>query len=314
MRVAVVIPMWNQLELTQRCLRSVAALKRPADQVIVVDNGSADNARNGLQASWPDVVVERLECNRGFAGGCNAGIRRALAEGADAVLLLNNDAIAAPTLLDELLAVLNQHQRIAAVGAKTLTDESPPRIHAAYGVVTFHGSLVRVEGWLEPSIDKFSQTRDVDSVSGAAMLLRRSALAAIGLFDEDFFAYHEDVDWCARARRYGWRIRYAPAGLVYHRMHASTGGGYVSPITYLIARNSVLFVRKNASARQKATFAVYTLGNLLKEAVYRCRMRELAGYRLRLRGLRDGLLGRPVPLRALGLSASPSTEGSSAAK
>src|SRR5262249_27762613 len=243
----------------------------------------------------------QLERNRGFAGGCNAGIRRGLQDGADAVLLLNNDTVVEPTLLAELVGALAADPYIAAAGAKTLTDETPPRIHAAYRVLTFHGSLVRVEGWLEPRIEEFNTERDVDSVFGTALLLRRSALEAIGLLDEAFFAYHEDVDWCTRARRRGWRIRYVPTALVYHRMHASTGGGYSSPISYLAARNSVLFVRKNATLGETLAFIYFTAGHLVKDAVFRWRRGELDGYRLRLRGLRDGLLNRAVPLAELGL-------------
>jgi len=305
MRVSVVIPMWNQLELTQRCLRSLQELTPVPDQVIVVDNGSRPDPRAALEATLPGVAVLRLERNQGFAGGCNAGIRRAVDAGAGAVLLLNNDTTVHPALLSELTRALEEDARIAAVGAKSLTDEIPPRIHAAYGVLTFHGSLVRVEGWLEPDVGKFNQACDVDSASGSALLMRREAVLAVGMLDEEFFAYHEDVDWCTRARRLGWRIRYVPSALVYHRMHASTGGGYVSPITYLVARNSVLFVRKNATVGQALTYGVYTAGNLLKELVLRWRRGELAGYRMRLRGLRDGLLGRAVPLSDLGLAAPP---------
>jgi GT2 family glycosyltransferase len=293
--------MWNQLELTQRCLCSLQQLERAPDQVIVVDNGSQPDPRATLEATLPGVAVVRLACNQGYAGGCNAGIRHALAAGADAVLLLNNDTTVHPALLTELAAALEADRHLAAAGGKSLTDEVPPRIHAAYGVLTFHGSLVRVEGWLEPDLEQFNQACDVDSACGSALLMRRAALLAVGLLDEEFFAYHEDVDWCTRARRLGWRIRYVPSALVYHRMHASTGGGYVSPITYLVARNSVLFVRKNATFGQTLTYCVYTAGNLLKELVFRWRRGELQGYRMRLRGMRDGLLRRAVPLAELGL-------------
>lgn len=305
MRTFIVIPMWNQVELTRRCLRSVGRLDPPAAGVIVVDNGSAADPRAELESALPGITVVRLDRNRGFAGGCNAGIRRALEAGAEAVLLLNNDTTVHPALLGELVAALGADARIAAAGAKTLTDEDPPRIHAAYGVLTFHGSLVRIEGWLEPDVGKFDEARDVDMASGSALLLRREALVAVGLLDEDFFAYHEDVDWCTRARRLGWRIRYVPGAIVYHRMHASTGGGYDSPITYLVARNSILFVRKNATLAQTAAYCVYVAGNLLKELVFRWRRGELRGYRLRLRGMRDGLLHRPVPLAELGLRSPP---------
>lgn len=301
MRVAVIIPMWNQVELTQRCLRSLGALRRPPEQVIVVDNGSSPDPRALLHTARPDVTVVRLECNRGFAGGCNAGIRRALSDGADAVLLLNNDTTVDPGLLGELVRALEEDPHIATAGAKTLSDETPPRLQSAYGVLTFRGSLVRVEGVAEGAVDVFHTECDVDIVFGTAMLLRRTALEAIGLLDEDFFAYHEDVDWCTRARRSGWRIRYVPSAVVYHRMHASTSGGYSGPVNYLSARNSVLFVRKNATLREQLAFAFYTSGHLVKDAIFRWRRGELGGYRLRLRGLRDGLLRRPVPLAEFGL-------------
>ena len=304
MRVSVVIPMWNQLQLTCRCLASLRGLARQPEQVIIVDNGSQPDPRSELEAVWPGNTVVRLARNQGFAGGCNAGIRQALGAAADAVLVLNNDVIVDPAMLGVLVDVLERDTQVAAAGAKMLTDEMPPRIHAAYGVLTFHGSLVRVEGWLEPRTEKFNEERDVDVVTGGAVLLRARALRTVGLFDEAFFAYHEDVDWCMRARRQGWRLRYVPRARVWHRMHASTGGGYVSAITYLAARNSVLAVRKNASWSQALVFAFYTMGNLLKDAMYRWRVGELAGYRLRLRGLRDGLLGRAIPLAELGLVAA----------
>src|SRR5215831_5677981 len=137
--------MWNQLELTLRCVGSLQRLARAPEQVIVVDNGSQPDPRAVLQRACPGVVVVRLDRNHGFAGGCNAGIRHALAAGADAVLLLNNDTIAHPQLLTELEAALEADPGLAAAGGKSLTDEVPPRIHSAYGVLTFHGSLVRVE-------------------------------------------------------------------------------------------------------------------------------------------------------------------------
>lgn len=316
MRIAVVIPMWDQHELTLRCLRALAELPQRPFAVIVVDNASQPDPRAALEAASPGVIVLRQEENLGFAGGCNAGIRRALADGADAVLLLNNDAVVDASLLAELQRGLETDERVAASGGKTLTDEVPPRIHSAYSVLTFHAPLVRVEGWLEPRVEAFGEERDVDSVSGGAILLRRAALEDVGLLDEEFFAYHEDVDWCLRARRRGWRIRYMPRALVFHRMHASTGGGYASPIIYLTSRNAVLVVRKHARWAQKMKFAAYTLGNLLKEFPYRWRLGQLDGYRLRLRGLCDGILGRPLPLEELGLrarrGAALSTSGANA--
>ena len=301
MRIAVVIPMWNQLELTLRCVRSLGELLPPAEWVVVVDNASEPDPRRELEGARPGLVVLRQAVNEGFAGGCNTGIRWALEHGAEAVLLLNSDAVAAPGLLRELGSGLNAGERIAAAGAKTLTDESPPRIHAAYAVLTYHAPLVRVEGWLEPRVERFSEACDADSVSGGAVLLRREALLDVGLLDEDFFAYHEDVDWCMRARRRGWRVRYVPTAVVHHRMHGSTGGGYAPRIVYLTSRNAVRFARKHASIAELAVFTAYTLGNLAKELPYRWRLGQLGVYLWRLRGLLDGVLGRALPLAELGL-------------
>jgi GT2 family glycosyltransferase len=303
MRIAAITVNWNQAQLTQECVKGLAAGSQVPVWILVVDNGSRVDPTAMVRAAFPDTIVMRNDRNLGFAAGVNVGIERALLLGAEAVLIVNNDAVVAPVCVAELAAALETDRTLAGVGAKTLTQEQPPRIHTAYGILTYHGQLVRQQGWLEPDTTQFNTQRPVDYISGCAMLLRRSALERVGLLDAEFFAYHEDLDWCTRARRAGYGVAYVPAAMVYHRMHASTGGGgYLSPITYLSARNSILFVRKNASWSQRLKFAFYLCGNLLKEGTWRYRRGELAGFTLRLRGLRDGLLRRPVPVAALGLA------------
>jgi GT2 family glycosyltransferase len=309
MDVACVIVNWNQAQLTQQCVGSVVSGEHVPPWIIVVDNGSQGDPGELAREVHPETIVLRNRCNLGFAGGANSGIEHALKLGAEAVLIVNNDAVVARTCVAELIAALGQDDRLAAVGAKTLTQERPPRIHTAYGILTFHGTLVQQQGWFEPDISKFNEFAHVDYISGCAMLLRRAALERVGLLDPAFFAYHEDLDWCMRARRAGYRVAYVPSALVYHRMHASTGGGgYFSPITYLSARNSILVVRKNAARAEQLKFAFYLCGNTVKEAILRYRRGELAGFKWRLRGLRDGLLGRPVPVRELGLDGASSVE------
>jgi len=302
MRVAAVTVNWNQPQLTQQCVQSLAAGSSLPAWIIVVDNGSQVNPTALVGEVYAPTIVLRHAQNRGFAAAANAGIEHALGLGADAVLIINNDAVVAPACVAELTAALDRDGRLAGAGAKTLTQEKPPRIHTAYGVLTFHGQLVSQKGWMEPDITQFNELTDVDYISGCAMLLRHTVLEEVGLLDPFFFAYHEDLAWCTRARRAGYRVAYVPSALVYHRMHASTGGGgYLSPITYLSARNSILFVRKSASWVECLKYAVHLPVNLLKEGVFRYWRGELEGFKLRLRGVRDGLLQRPVPLRELGL-------------
>jgi GT2 family glycosyltransferase len=306
MRIAAVVVNWNQAELTGQCVRSLRDGSSPPRWIIVVDNGSGADPTACVRTACPEAMVIRNSSNCGFAAGANRGIEHAMGLGAEGILVVNNDAVVATDCVMALVAALEDDDRLAAVGAKTLTQEQPPRIHTAYGMLTYHGQLVRQQGWLEPDVTQFNELVHVDYISGCAMLLRRAALERVGLLDVEFFAYHEDLDWCMRARRAGYRVAYVPAGIVYHRMHASTGGGgYLSPITYLSARNAILFVRKHASWMQRLTYAFYLCGNLLKEVVFRGRRGELAGFTLRLRGLRDGLLRRPVPLREIGLDGEP---------
>lgn len=301
MRIAAVTVNWNQWQLTRYCLDSLLASSHVPAWMIVVDNGSRPDSTGALDGC-PQTIVLSNERNCGFAAGANRGIEQALALGADAVLVVNNDAVVAPSCIAELSAALADDDVLAGVGAKVLTQEQPPRIHSAYGVLTYHGWLVQQEGWLEADITRFNEFTEVDYISGCAMLLRRAALERVGLLDADFFAYHEDLDWCVRVRRAGYRVAYVPSAIVYHRMHASTGGGgYQSPINYLSARNSILFVRKNGRWHEQLKFAFYLSGHLLKESIRSYRAGQLAGFRLRLRGVRDGLLRRPVPLAALGL-------------
>ncbi|GBD25138.1 N-acetylglucosaminyl-diphospho-decaprenol L-rhamnosyltransferase [bacterium HR30] len=310
MRVAAVVVNWNRADLTRECVESIRGGRLVPTWTVVVDNGSVEDPRHVFADTAGSVCWVFLRENRGFAGGANAGMEFALRHGAEAIFLVNNDAVVDPTCLSELVKALERDGSLAAVGAKTLTQEKPPRIHTAYGVLTYHGPLVQQRGWMEPDVTKFNEFAFVDYVSGCAMLLRREALEEVGLFDPEFFAYHEDLEWCVRARAKGYQVAYVPTAVVRHRMHASTnGGGYLSPITYLSARNAILFVRKHASLRLQTKYAVHLAVNLMKDLLLRWRRKELAGFRLRLQGVRDGLLHRPVPLERLGLASRATWHG-----
>lgn len=302
MKTAAIIVNWNRAELTQQCLASLMRSTIVPNPIVLVDNGSRVDPEPLARAVCPSIVVHHNDRNLGFAAAVNQGLAAAREASAEGIFLVNNDAVVAADTLARLIACLGEDESIAAAGAKVLTQDQPPRIHTAYGVLTYHGWLTQQQGWLEPDTSRFSKARDVDYVSGCAMLIRRAAIDRVGPFDEEYFAYHEDLDWCTRAHRCGYRIRYEPSALVYHRMHASTGGvNYHSPVNYLSARNSILFVRKHASWRERLKFAFYLTGHLLREGARCRRSGDLDGFRLRLRGFYDGLLRRPVPLRDLAL-------------
>jgi GT2 family glycosyltransferase len=288
---------WQDLGDTLGCVASVAA--QPGVEAVVVDNGSREPVGDALGAR---AATLRLPLNLGYAGGANAGIRHALAGGADVVLLLNNDVRLAPGATAAALDALAADARIAVVGPKVLAREDPSRLWLAWGDVTYGQSLVALRGAGEPDGPAFSRARDVDWVAGCAMWMRREAFATIGLLDETFFAYHEEVDWCARAHAAGWRVVYCPHAVVTHTGRGAAGGKAAVRIRkYFAARNSVLFARKHARPLERAKLVCLLAGSLPLQLLWHWPRGTADEVWLKIRGVRDGVTGRPPPFEALGL-------------
>ena len=302
-RTAVVILHWGDPDDTLAALASVVASREQPARLLVVDNGTRALRVDAVARAAPAAELVSLPENLGYAGGNNVGIRRALESGAERVVLLNNDAILDPDCLAALgRAADAAGARLGAVGAKVLSASDPSRLWMAYGRVTYRAALVERVGQGEADGPAYARAADVDWVSGCAILLGAAALADVGLLDERFFAYHEDVDWCTRARARGYRVVFEPVARVVHRGGGSLAGrGVASPVRYLSARNTILFARKHAHAADWARLAL-TIGASLPLEWMRLRRRgEGAALALLLRGYRDGLLNRPLPLTALGL-------------
>lgn len=298
--VVAVVVHWQDPEDTLGCVESLAA--EPGVAVVVVDNGSHEPVGDLLAARAPHVVCLRSAHNRGYAGGANLGIRAALARGAETVLLLNNDVRMRAGATAAALRVLAADPRVAVVGPKVLTREDPRRLWLAFGRVTWRQSLVALCGADALDGPAWSAQRDVDWVAGCAMWLRVSALDAIGLLDETFFAYHEEVDWCTRGRRLGWRVVYCPDAVVTHTGRGTAGGARSVRIRkYFGARNTILFARKHAGPRQWATLAFFLGASLPLQLLWHLPRGDAGDVWLKIRGVSDAIAGRRPPLGALGL-------------
>jgi len=303
-RVHVVVLNWNGLADTLACLDSLERSTFTDRHVVVVDNGSATPPREPIARAHPDVEVVELADNLGYSGGNNVALRRALAAGAELVWVLNNDATVEPDSLAELVACAERHPRAGAIGGKVLRADRPELLWMAWGRVTWLQSLIALEGQGEPDGERYSVERSVPWIPGCSILFRAEALREVGLFDEDFFAYHEDVEWAARAVRAGWELWYDGRSVVRHAIQGSSGGesaSYLGFRSYLSARNSVLYAKRFGSAAQIARMVAAILVTLPVQYVKRRLRGEQAGIAMKLRGWRDGLLGRPIPLRELGL-------------
>jgi hypothetical protein len=248
-KVFIVVLTWNRVDAVIACVLSMNALQYPNFEVIVVDNNSQDGTAARLREVFPRLTVIVNERNLGYTGGNNVGIRHALEHGADYVLLLNNDSMPAPNLIDELTRIAESQLDIAVVGARNVMYDARNVLWAAYGEITYGPLLTRLHGWRVPDTSRYRAVRDVDHVIGCGYMWRREALEDVGLLDTNFFGYHEDVDWCFRAKKAGWRVVYVGTAAVYHQgsLSCNPSFGECMPVMYFLGRNGVLFTRKHGS-------------------------------------------------------------------
>jgi GT2 family glycosyltransferase len=208
---AVVLLNWNGWQDTEKCLQSLAHLAHPC-RVIVVDNGSSNGSAVRLAPLLPPP--HRLLCNPanyGFARGCNAGLRCALAQGAEYVWLLNNDTCVEPGTLSALVAEAESDPRIGAVGGVLCDMDCPDNVHEWGG-----GSLSMRTGF-HRVFRRAPNSGALGYVCGGCLLLRRAALDAVGLLDTGYFMYGEDVELGIRLRAAGWKLAVARGARVRHR-------------------------------------------------------------------------------------------------
>lgn len=244
-KVYIVIPNWNGLSQIGKCLESLLAQSYPA-RIIVVDNGSVDGSVAFVKEHYPAVELIEHSKNLGFAGGVNAGIRHALKQGATFVALFNNDAEADSKWLAKLVAVLEKNKTVGIATGKLL-DDSRDKLDSTGDWYTTWG-LPYPRGRGETATDKYDTETEVFAASGGASLYRSAMFKEIGLFDEDFFAYYEDVDISFRAQLAGWKVRYQPEALAYHQIGA-TSGKLKGFTTYQTMKNLPMLAIKNVPLR-----------------------------------------------------------------
>jgi len=240
--VEIIVLNWNGREDTLACLDSLMRLEYPSFQVTVVDNGSTDGSPDAVRRAFPQVDVLETGANLGYAGGNNRGLERALARGAPYILLLNNDTTVVPDMLTHLVSALEAEPTVGVAGPTIYYADRPEVIWTAGGAIDWRRGDTRMIGLDEPDGGQFGTVpREVDFVSGCAMLLRREVPERVGLLDERFFLYYEEVEWCVRARRAGFRIIHVPPARVWHRIRPQAQAE--SPtVHYYMTRNRLLFL------------------------------------------------------------------------
>jgi N-acetylglucosaminyl-diphospho-decaprenol L-rhamnosyltransferase len=234
--LAVVILNYNRADLLADCLASIYAHPTHcALEVWVVDNASSDGSAQAVRSSFPQARLIESPVNGGYAYGNNLALRAILAAGTpDYILLLNNDTVVPAGAFDGLVDYLEARPEVAVVGPKLVLPDGSLDLACRRSFPTPEVSFYRMTGlaWLFPRSPRFGRYNltyldpavetEVDAVVGACMLLRASVVQEVGLLDEQFFMYGEDLDWAYRIKQYGWRIVYYPRVTVHHYKRAAS--------------------------------------------------------------------------------------------
>lgn len=265
MKTTIIIPNYNGIEYLENCLISLQKCEPFDFHIIVVDNGSTDGCVELLKEKFPKVETVLLSDNTGFAPAVNRGLERVKTPYA---LLLNNDVTVEADFVKRMELAMDEHDSCFSVSAKMLMMQKPELLDGA-------GDLYCALGWAfalgkgKSAAEHYTKPAKIFSSCGGAVIYRMDILHKIGFFDENHFAYLEDVDLGWRARIHGYENRYEPSAIVYHAGSAFSGSRYNDFKINLSSRNSIYLILKNMPLLQiLINLPFLILGFLIKIAFF----------------------------------------------
>lgn len=242
--IHLIILNWNGFQDTFECLTSVQKMRNENIKITVVDNGSTEDDYNKLFSHFPDINLIRSDKNLGFSGGNNLGIKYALDNNSDFILLLNNDTIVEPDFLEPLLKIFEDEENVGIVSPQINYYNEPKKIWSEGGYI----SKIRGSGFAysdKIKCDSKIEYGKKDFVSGCCMLIKKDVFQKIGLFDENYFLYLEDADLCVRTTKSGFNIFISNKSRIYHKVSKSTTNKFSELPLYYVTRNRLFFIKKN---------------------------------------------------------------------
>ncbi len=292
--VYVILLTWNHLPDTLECLDSLARQTYPSVRIVLVDNGSADATVSTVRAKFPEIHLIENGQNLGYAEGNNVGLRYALGQNADYILVLNNDTTLAPDCIAKLVAALQTNPNAAAT-PKCFFADAADTIYYAGGALTAWQTKHR--GYNQRDSAEYNASGETEWLTGCAIIASRAVWANVGLFEPRFFLLFEDTDWSLRARRLGVTLRYVADAKLWHKASRSFGEQFTPTYAYYYMRNTLLFIERNFSWRQKRWMYHTALCHahtqpLLSVAQPRSPERSAALHRAITQGIRDYFLRR----------------------
>ncbi|NNE29033.1 MAG: glycosyltransferase family 2 protein, partial [Saprospiraceae bacterium] len=269
--VSIISVNFNETEATLEMLRSLKKTTYASTEVIVVDNGSRENPEEKILAEFPDVLFIRSNVNLGFAGGNNLAVARS---NGDFLFFINNDTVVGPGLISGLVGQFSKIEKLGAISPKIYYH--PDMVKGETQMIQYAGTTEvntitgrnRTLGEKEIDTGQFTTEVETPYVHGAAMMISREVLEKVGPLPEVFFLYYEELDWCEKIRRAGFKVFIDPSVFIYHKESLAVGGD--SPLkVYFQTRNRLLFMRRNQAGLRLVIFALFLIlftvpKNLLK--------------------------------------------------
>lgn len=242
--VYIILLNYNGYKDTIECVKSIESITYENYRVLIVDNKSTNDSEAILKSTLPSYEILQTGENLGFAGGNNYGVRYALKNGADHVLLLNNDTIVTPDFLSEMIETMISSSKVGAVSCKIMYESERDIIWYAGG--TFNWNTINCEhfGMKEKDTHKFDEVKEVDFITGCAILLSKELLAEVGLMPEEYFMCFEDMDYSVMIKDSSFKMMYNPRGVIYHKVSKSSGGEESPFGIKWFTRNRLIFLYK----------------------------------------------------------------------
>lgn len=248
-KVFIILVNYNGTKDTVECIKSLNQIDDTSYEIIVVDNASNDVEQLEKElADFNFVKLLKSKNNLGFAGGNNVGIRYAMEHNADYVLLLNNDTVVEKDFLGELVYVAEKNPNAGIVTGKILFHSVPDHIWFAGGEMNLNRA--RTHHLESGKIDtKMGEVKEISFVTGCLMLISKKALETVGMLDDTYFMYSEDVDYCCRMRNSNFIMLYTSKSVIYHKISASTGGNGSPFSQYYRTRNDLRVISRYADKK-----------------------------------------------------------------
>lgn len=237
----IVILNWNNFPDTSKCIDSLLKINNPSFKIVIVDNCSDDDSAENLRKEFPQLIHLQTTTNLGYAGGMNLGIKFALKNNADFILISNNDMVYSKDFFEPLIQTINSSDKIGVVSPKVLYMHDKEKIYCAGGDFNFLRAS-GVAGFRNKNTKFYGLVnRKITMAEGSCFLAKREVFERCGLIREDFFMYFEDLEFSDRVRKY-FEIWYCSDSIVYHKGGAGASWSLHSPLYYFYyTRNRYLY-------------------------------------------------------------------------